>query len=1022
MNNLGIFYAEHPDLRIDEAVKIIWEGKEDQRNIWWQGKWVTHGELLPLIAFYKEKFRTSGFASGQRIAILLPNCPTFIAIMFATWELGGTICPLNARAGVTQLVDTIKKLDVAFVVTTEENVAKAGEFTKKIPIIAVPLFGQTDATWQARTGTPDSPDTAIIFSTSGTSGLPKAVPLTHANIIANAAGQTRHFDDFFTNDNIFLFILPNFHTYGLNIGCITPFIFGYPTVVVPNFVPVINTIKALQESGANFLIVVPTILAFIVGALEKANLHLTGINFIISGGDKLNTALDDKCAEYLGCRILEGYGLTECSPTVAVAESFAKRKLGTIGRSLANIEIEVRDRDGKKLDLHEEGILWLKGPSIAKSYFRDEENSRDRFKDGWFNTGDVVRIDEEGYISVVDRATDIIIVGGFNVYPQEVEAALAKHPAVAQAVCVGEKNSVTGEIVKAFVIVKPGAAVTAKELIKFSKDHLSHYKVPRKIGFVESFPLSPAGKVLRRELRKVDIRQLEEAQKEQHANLDMKTFYKNHLNLRIEEAVAQIWANKLTSKCLWWQGEWITGATFAELVASYKNYLSNAGFKEGGRCVTLLPNCPSMAAIAFATWQLGGTICPQNARAGDPQLSDTLRDLDASCVFTIQENAARLEKISQDLSVPFATVPLFGLPNEQITCREVTQGSRDTAVIFSTSGSSGLPKFVPLTHKNIISDCCGPAERIDGFIDERIIFLWILPNFHTFGLDVGLLLPLLYGYPTVAIPKFIPVEKTIEALETSGANFYIVVPTMLSFLLSTLEKKKKKLHDILYVISGGDKLDLRMEEKCKELMGVGILEGYGLTECSPIVAVGGDGDKKRLGTVGQPFSFLEISIRDRNGKELDLHEEGVLWLRGDSVTTSYFRDEENTRERFKDGWFNTGDVVRIDKDGYITIIDRATDIIIVGGFNVYPQEVESVLAGHPAIAAAACVGEKNTITGEIVKAFVILNPGMQATENEIIRFAKTKLSHYKTPRKIVFLDSFPLSPTGKVSRRDLKNM
>ncbi len=1022
MNDMKTFYIKHPNLRIEEAVKIIWKGNENKKNIWWQGQWLTHGELLPLIEFYKQKFANCGFTEGQRIAILLPNCPSFIAIMFATWELGGAICPLNARAGVAQLVDTIKKLDVAFVITTEENAAKAGELAQRIPIVPVPLFGQTETEWQSRIGTPESRDIAVIFSTSGTSGLPKAVPLTHSNIIANGAGQVLHFDDFFANDNIFLFILPNFHTYGLNIGCIIPFLYGIPTVVVPNFVPVTNTIKALQESGANFLIVVPTILAFIVSALEKANLKLSGINFIIAGGDKLNTALDDKCAEYLGCRIVEGYGLTECSPTVAVAESLTKRKLGTIGRALPNIEIEVRDRDGNKLDLHDGGVLWLRGPSIVKSYFRDEKNTRERFKDGWFNTGDVVRIDDEGYISVVDRATDIIIVGGFNVYPQEVESVLTQHPAVAQAVCVGEKNSVTGEIVKAFIILKPNTSVTAKELMKFAKEHLSHYKVPRKIGFVDSFPLSPAGKVLRRELRKIDIRQLEKSQEAtpQTSQRDMRTFYKDHLDMRLEEAVSLIWREKLGAKCLWWQGEWITAAAFADLVFSYKNYLKEAGFKEGNRCVILLPNCPSMAAITFATWLLGGTICPQNARAGDIQLSNMIQNLDVSCVFTIEENIPRAHKISQE--VPFISVPLYGLPKEPITVRQGIPDTRDTAVIFSTSGSSGLPKFVPLTHRNIICDCCGPAERIDGFINDKLIFLWILPNFHTFGLNVGFILPLLYGYPTVAIPKFIPVDKTVEQLEASEANFYVIVPTMLSFLLSTLEKKKKKLSNIHYVISGGDKLDIGMEEKSKEYLGCGILEGYGLTECSPIVSVGGDGDKKHLGTVGQPFSFLDISIRDIEGNELNIHDEGVLWLRGDSVAKSYYRDEENTRERFKDGWFNTGDIVRIDDAGFITIIDRATDIIIVGGFNVYPQEVENVLMQHPAIASAVCVGEKNTITGEIVKAFVILKPGTTATENEIIRFAKTQLSHYKTPRKVVFLESFPLSPAGKVFRRELKNM
>lgn len=150
-------------------------------------------------------------------------------------------------------------------------------------------------------------------------------------------------------------------------------------------------------------------------------------------------------------------------------------------------------------------MLWVKGPSVVPGYFRDEINTRERFCDGWFNTGDVVRIDENGFVKIIDRATDIIIVSGFNVYPQEVEAVLCQHPAVHSAVAVGEKNNVAGELVKAFIILNDGAEATEKELMNYCKERLAHYKVPRKIGFVTEYPISPSGKILRRELRKMKI-------------------------------------------------------------------------------------------------------------------------------------------------------------------------------------------------------------------------------------------------------------------------------------------------------------------------------------------------------------------------------------------------------------------------------------------------------------------------------------------------------------------------------------
>jgi long-chain acyl-CoA synthetase len=176
-----------------------------------------------------------------------------------------------------------------------------------------------------------------------------------------------------------------------------------------------------------------------------------------------------------------------------------------VGQFFETYEVQIRDRDGRILDINDEGVLWVKGPSVVSGYFRDEVNTRERFVDGWFNTGDVVRVDRDGYVQIVDRATDIIIVSGFNVYPQEVENALCKHPAVQSAAVVGEKNSMTGEIVKAFVIVKEGKAATEKELVDYCKKNLAHYKVPRRIGFLEEFPVSAAGKILRRELRKIEI-------------------------------------------------------------------------------------------------------------------------------------------------------------------------------------------------------------------------------------------------------------------------------------------------------------------------------------------------------------------------------------------------------------------------------------------------------------------------------------------------------------------------------------
>jgi long-chain acyl-CoA synthetase len=181
-----------------------------------------------------------------------------------------------------------------------------------------------------------------------------------------------------------------------------------------------------------------------------------------------------------------------------------KRKPGTVGPFLPGYEYRIIDREGRNVEQGGDGVLWVRGPSVTPGYFRSPEITADRFKDGWFNTGDIVRTDEDGFVTILDRDTDILIVGGFNVYPQEVERALQEHPTVHMAAVIGVQHPVSGEIPKAFVILKENETATQKELIQFCKEKLAHYKVPRKIEFATSFPLSPAGKILRRKLRELD--------------------------------------------------------------------------------------------------------------------------------------------------------------------------------------------------------------------------------------------------------------------------------------------------------------------------------------------------------------------------------------------------------------------------------------------------------------------------------------------------------------------------------------
>jgi long-chain acyl-CoA synthetase len=271
--------------------------------------------------------------------------------------------------------------------------------------------------------------------------------------------------------------------------------------ILPSFIPAEAPLRIMSEAGVTIIVAVPTMIGLLLGAAARGIPVPKGVRYILCGGDRLNPALDDRTRAVFGVPIIEGYGLTECSPVVSVNPDEEHRKLGTVGPLLRGYEAELRDLEGNRIEGNR-GVLWLKGPSVSKGYFRDPENMAARFRDGWFDSGDLARIDEDGFLSILDRATDLIIVGGFNVYPQEVEHVLLEHPGVAGAAAVGEDNPVTGQIVKAFVIPRdPESPPTSKDLIAWCKERLPHFKVPRKVKIVSEFPLSSVGKVLRRELR-----------------------------------------------------------------------------------------------------------------------------------------------------------------------------------------------------------------------------------------------------------------------------------------------------------------------------------------------------------------------------------------------------------------------------------------------------------------------------------------------------------------------------------------
>lgn len=492
-------------MRLNNIMDKYLSSKPEDKCCWFNGEWISRKDFAALADECTKFLRDSGFSEGQRLAVLMPNSPMTLAVILACWRLGGVFCPLNEKTGEISLLKTLDLLKPFAVILSESVKGGLESALSKAEWPCARLGNEKFSGSESLKGKSQNADDydktlAVIFSTSGTTGDPKAVPLTHANILDNINACLEHVTDLKPEDSL-LNVLPNFHAFGFTICCVLPFVLGATQVVVTGFMPPSNVIKAVIATHPTVLLLVPTMLGFVASYLEKQGKKLSGIKLLIAGGDRYNPKIDDRVTEAFGVPVIEGYGITECSPVLAVNPSPSVRKLGTVGPKLPRFELQLRSEKGDIQSIPGEGVLWCRGPSVTAGYYHAPEINKERFIDGWFNTGDYVQIDSDGYIKILDRVTDIIIVGGFNVYPQEVEAILAEHPAVNMAVVVGMPNDISGEVPKAYVIKQQGADVTEGELVKFCKERLSHYKVPRTVEFVDSLPISATGKILRRVLR-----------------------------------------------------------------------------------------------------------------------------------------------------------------------------------------------------------------------------------------------------------------------------------------------------------------------------------------------------------------------------------------------------------------------------------------------------------------------------------------------------------------------------------------
>jgi long-chain acyl-CoA synthetase len=458
------------------------------------------------------------------------------------------------------------------------------------------------------------------------------------------------------------------------------------------------------------------------------------------------------------------------------------------------------------------------------------------------------------------------------------------------------------------------------------------------------------------------------------------------------------------------------------------------GLGPGETVAVQLPNLPQFLFAYFGILKAGLTMMPLNPLLKAPEVEYHLEDSEARLLITFESYAAEAYKGALAAgAVPTYVVNLPGSqarPDgtrwfDELYAGEDTgdlepRSSDDVAVLLYTSGTTGKPKGAMLTHFQLFMNCTIGGELF-GF-EEDDVSLAVLPLFHVFGLSSVLNVAVRYGGTLVLVPRF-DLEEVLDAMEKHGVSVFSGVPTMYVALLQA-DTSGRDLSRLSRCVSGGASIPGSVIQGFEaKFPGTVILEGYGLSETASTATFNVNAEQRKVMSIGRPIWGVEARVVDADGHDLPPGPDhvGEILLRGHNVMKGYHGKPEATAEAMRGGWFHTGDLAYADEDGYLFIVDRTKDLIIRGGFNVYPREVEEVLYAHPAVAEAAVIGRPDERLGEEVIAVVGLRPGAAATPEELIEYCRERIAAYKYPREIRLVDELPKGPTGKILKKELRS-
>ena len=961
----------------------------------------------------------AGLRRGARVALVMPQGPD-LAVALLGVACAATALPLDPTAPRPELERLLAAARVDALIVLPGGSRPAREAADALGLRVLTLDAGAGARAGAETGeTPRAEHVAVVLHTSGTTARPKRVPLTHANLLASAHGHGRALA--LTAADRCLNLMPLHHVNGLGmlvaslvagaaVICPPPFdaarLFGWLETTRPSW---LNASPAMHQS----ILRAASMDTAAAGSATRVPLRL-----IRSASSHLPGRVRRELADLFRTPVIESYGQTETATLTTVGPLPPRGdKEGSVGRPMGS-EIALLGEDGRVLEGAGAGEILVRGANVMAGYEDDPEATRAVFVDGWLRTGDLGRLDADGYLHLTGRIKDVINRGGEKIAPAEIDEALLAHPDVHAALACAVPHPTLGEDVAAVVVARPGARPSAAGLRAWLAERLAEAKIPRRFAFVDDIPRGATGKPDREAAAR---------------RLNAGGALGEAAPVTLETLIAASAARAPEAAAIGAPGRppLTYRALMAQLEAT-RAALGALGLGRGDRVAMALPQGPELAVVFLAA-ALGATAAPLNPAYREAEFEFYLATARARAVIVpagadspARGAAARLGLTVLDLIPEPGPAGRFSLalanPASSLAPAKPSAPANadDIALVIHTSGTTGRPKVIPLRHSNLVPAVQSfvASFRLTG--DDRA--LDVMPLFHVQGLMI-LLTALASGGSVCCAPAFDP-TRVFDWLEDARPTWYSAVPTIQQAIVAEAPRHPEATarHELRFIRSSAAPLPPAVMAELEATFGVPVIEGYGQSEsCMHATVNPLPPGCRKPGSVGLPVG-PEVSVVDESGRAVPVGETGEVVVRGATVMWGYEDDPEANAAVFRNGWYRTGDLGRFDADGYLAITGRARDVINRGGEKISPREVDDVLVEHPAVAQAVVFPMPHPTLGQDVAAAVVLRPGATVTERDLREFAGGRLAPFKLPRRVVFLSAIPKGPTGKPERRGLADM